>query len=127
MSDTEFTSEFEVTVWDAKPYYDTGPKLSRVTVHKTFTGRIAGTSVGEGLTAQSDAGAGYLVSELFTGSLDGRAGTVVFQHGGIVDEHDNPTSFGHIVPGSGTGGLAGLAGQVRFRHGSISITMASRV
>ncbi|WP_117214326.1 DUF3224 domain-containing protein [Allorhizocola rhizosphaerae] len=128
MSDTEFTNPFKITLWDETPYHeqDGGPKLTRVTVHKTFTGRVAGTSVAELLTSQSDEGSGYVASELFTGSIDGREGTLVFQHGGIVDEHDSPTSFGAIVPGSGTGELSGVTGKVIFRHELVTLTMTTR-
>lgn len=107
--------EFEVTGWEELPYSETGAKLARVTVRKTFTGEISGTSVAELLTAQADGGAGYVGSEIFEGTVDGRKGTVVFQHGG-VDDAGNAHTFGNIVPGTSTGELAGLRGRIRFEH-----------
>ncbi|MGI5147963.1 DUF3224 domain-containing protein [Plantactinospora sp. CA-294935] len=110
---TEFTAEFEVTGWDERPYDEPaeGGTLARVTVRKTFRGVIEGTSVTELLTA---ANRGYVASERFTGSIDGRHGTVVFQHGGL--DAETPRTFGHIVPGTGTGELTGLLGTIAYRH-----------
>lgn len=105
---------FEVTGWDETPPYDQpadGPALGRVTVRKRFTGVFAGQSVAELLTAVGPGGQGYVASERFTGTIDGRAGTVVFQHGGLTDGSSGE-SWGHVVPGSGTGELAGLSGSL---------------
>jgi Protein of unknown function (DUF3224) len=115
---TEIVAEFEITGWDEKVYHeepDGGPKLTRVTVRKTFRNGVDGTSVTELLTAGGADGRGYLASELFTGTIDGRHGTVVFQHGGI-DDNGKVTSFGHLVPGTGTGDLAGLRGEITYVH-----------
>jgi hypothetical protein len=115
---TVVKAAFEVTSWDDTTYSepDGGPALARVTVGKTFTGAVEGTSVTELLTAGGPGdGRGYVASELFTGSIDGRRGSVVFQHGGIGDESGSE-AFGNIVPGTGTGELAGLRGAVSYRH-----------
>jgi hypothetical protein len=114
----EIVAEFEITGWDETTYHeepDDGPKLTRATVHKTFRGGIEGSSTTELLTAQGGDGRGYLASEHFTGTIDGRQGTVVFQHGGI-DDHGALRSFGHVVPGTGTLGLAGLRGEITYVH-----------
>ncbi len=51
------------------------------------------------------------------GTLDGRAGTFVIQHGGILDATTgNATPYGVIVPGSATGKLVGLSGSAEYRH-----------
>lgn len=113
------TGDFEITGWDDALYFGAedpdGPQLARVTVRKTFTGAVSGSSVTELLTAGGGTGRGYVASELFEGSIDGRKGTVVFQHGGVGDE-SGATAFGNIVPGTGTDGLAGLRGTVVYRH-----------
>jgi hypothetical protein len=115
------TGEFEVVEWNDTLYHESedpdGTKLARVTVRKTFTGAVAGTSVTEVLTAVAGTGTGrgYVASELFDGSIDGRSGTVVFQHGGVGDDSGSE-SFGHIVPGTGSGELAGLRGTLVYRH-----------
>ncbi len=113
------SGEFEVTGWDETRYFGAddpdGTQLARATVRKTFTGAVSGSSVTELLTAGAGTGQGYVASELFEGSIDGRKGTVVFQHGGVGDESAS-TAFGNIVPGTGTDELAGLRGTVAYRH-----------
>lgn len=113
----ELTAEFEVTGWNETPYDEPaeGPKLTRAVVRKRFHGALEGDSVTELLTAQGPDGRGYVASERYTGTIDGRRGTVVFQHGGL-ETGGVPVTFGSIVPGSGTGELAGLAGTVTYVH-----------
>ena len=109
---------FDVTGWEASPYDADvpGPRLSRVTVRKTYRGALSGDSVGELLMCIADendltAGAGYVISERVIGLLDGRAGSFVMQHWG-VSGNGAQTTAGHIVPGSGTAGLAGIDGTL---------------
>ena len=113
------TASFDVTNRDATPYDETatGPHLTRVAVSKAFTGDLDGESVGEGLSCGTNApadGAGYVVSERFSGHLGGRSGTFIRQHVGVAP-HDAPArSYGNVVLGPGTGELAGLRGEVEF-------------
>jgi Protein of unknown function (DUF3224) len=111
------TATFEITGWDETRYDEPaeGPPLARATVRKRFSGPLEGTSTAELLTAQGDEGAGYLASERVEGTLEGRTGTFVLQHGGVGDEAGQH-AFGHIVPGSGTGELRGLRGEAVFAH-----------
>jgi Protein of unknown function (DUF3224) len=108
------TATFEITGWDETRYDEPaeGPPLARATVRKRFSGPLDGTSVAELLTAGES---GYLASERVAGSLEGRSGTFVLQHGGVADETEQH-AFGHIVPGSGTGELSGLRGDAVFAH-----------
>ena len=114
---TTITAAFEITGWDETPYDEPadGPKLSRATVGKRFTGPLVGTSTAVLLMAQSDQGRGYVASERVEGTLDGRVGTFVIQHGGL-DDLTEQRSFGSIVPGCGTGELANLRGEAVFQH-----------
>ena len=114
---TTITAEFEVTGWDQSLYDEPedGPAMGRATVRKTFRGAVDGASVAELLTAGGDSGRGYVASERFTGTIDGRKGSVVFLHGGL-DDGAAPFTFGHILPGSGTGELTGLAGELTYVH-----------
>lgn len=109
------TGPFDVTGWDETTYDSPaeGPALLRATVRKHFDGVLAGDSVAEllGTGAGDGGGRGYVVCERFVGTIDGRAGTVVLQHGGLTDGRSAET-FGHVVPGSGTGELAGLTGTL---------------
>jgi hypothetical protein len=114
---SEIVAPFEITGWDEDPYLrpDVGPKLSRVTVRKHFTGPLHGDSVAELLTVQGDRGQSYVGSERVEASLEGRSGTFVIQHGAAMGPGES-RSFGHVVPGSGTGDLAGLRGDASFEH-----------
>jgi len=114
---TTITVPFEITGWDETTYEEPaeGPKLTRVTVRKRFTGALDATSVAEVLTAQGPGGGGYLASERVDGVLAGRRGTFVLQHGGIGDDSAQE-AFGRVVPGSGTGELTGLRGEAAYAH-----------
>ena len=117
---TTITSTFEVTGWDETVYDEPaeGSKLSRIAVTKRFTGPLEATSTAQLLTAvaQDDPNqAGYIGSERVAGTLDGRTGTFVIQHGGIAGGPEI-RQFGWIVPGSATGDLHGLSGSVHFQH-----------
>ncbi len=112
------TATFEVTGWDETPYDEPadGPKFARATVTKRFTGSLEGTSTAQLLTCVAgDENAGYIGSERVTGTLDGKSGSFVVQHGGAVGGPE-PKHFGWVVPGSGVGELRGLLGTVHFQH-----------
>lgn len=53
-----------------------------------------------------------MASERVEGTLDGRQGTFVIQHGGLAEGTDQ-SSFGNIVPDSGTGELTGISGHAK--------------
>ena len=114
------TAPFSVSGWDpaAADQPDAGPALSRVAIQKAFAGGdFEGTGEGEGLFCGMDdptAGAGYVVSERLTGTLHGRTGSFVIQHGGLMGPDVPPHTFGNVVPGSGTGELSGLSGTVQI-------------
>jgi len=105
------TADFEITDWRQA---DEGGR-ERAFVSKTFTGGLTGTSEAELLMAGSDAGRGYIANEVFIGTINGRRGTIVFQHGGI-DDGVAPFSYGYVVPGTGTDELAGLSGRITYSH-----------
>lgn len=117
---TRATSTFNVTGWDETPYAepDEGPRLARTTVKKTFQGDLEGESIAELLMCQADArdinaGAGYVASEQFSGSLGGKSGSFVIQHVGLVGDGGQETS-GNVVPGSGRGELVALTGKMEI-------------
>jgi hypothetical protein len=112
------TATFEITGWEETAYDEPvgGPKLSRVTVTKTFQGGVAATSKAELLMCgAADGSAGYIAQERIEGRLGDRSGSFVIHHGGIRGG-GAPKVFGHVVPGSGTGELRGLRGEVEYRH-----------
>jgi hypothetical protein len=106
---------FEITSWEQDDYDapPDGPPLTRATVRKAYAGALAGESVAELLTCGELA---YTANERVTGTLDGRDGTFVVQHGAWEGGQ-----WGFVVPGSGTGELAGLRGDARLDHGRIAL------
>ncbi|RKT70650.1 uncharacterized protein DUF3224 [Saccharothrix variisporea] len=114
-------AKFTITRWDETTVDETAPKIGRVAVDKQYSGSMEGTSTAELTTCQpAEAQAGYVATERFTGVLDGRTGSFVFQHGGVVGAA-GAERFGHVVPGSGTGELAGISGAVRMAHELIEL------
>ncbi len=100
---------FEITGWDQSEW-DESPsgKLARARVTKQFSGEAEGSSVAEVLTAETSTGpAAYTAQERFAGSLGGRAGSFIAQHG--ATEAGNSSGW-VIVTGSGSGDLTGIAG-----------------
>lgn len=112
MSSQTVEAKFEIVDWTEKPYDEPadGPKLVRITISKRYSGAIEGTGVAEVLAVQGSDGSGFVASERVVGSLDGRTGSFVIQHGGLADGEQLST-FGTIVPHSGTGELTGITGR----------------
>lgn len=111
-------ADFEITGWDVREDEEEageGAAMSRTEIAKRFTGALEGASRTQMLAAIAAGGRGYVATERFEGMLDGRRGTFVLQHGGLMDG-DDVSSFGAIVPGSGTGELAGLHGEAGYVH-----------
>ncbi len=82
-------------------------------IDKQFHGALAATSRGTMLAVRTpeEGSAGYVALELVTGTLDGREGTFVLQHSGLMDR-GQPRLSVTVVPGSATGALAGLRGTM---------------
>lgn len=89
------------------------PNLGRMSISKSFTGDLEGTSIGQMLSARTatQGSAGYVAIELVEGTLHGRKGTFVLQHSGTMDR-GNPSLSVTVVPDSGTAELEGLSGSM---------------
>lgn len=89
------------------------PAVGRMLIDKTFRGDLQATSKGQMLAAQTavEGSAGYVAMEQVSGTLHGRSGTFVLQHGGTMTRGAPQLSI-TVVPDSGTGDLAGLAGSM---------------
>jgi hypothetical protein len=87
--------------------------VSRMSIDKTFSGDLAGTSKGEMLAATTEVkgSAGYVAMEKVTGTLAGRKGTFMLQHSGTMAGGKQELSV-TVVPDSGTEELTGLAGKM---------------
>ncbi len=112
------TGEFEVSLEPMEPLAtgSGGGRLDRLSMVKTFTGDLAGTSAGEMLSARTSLpeSAGYVAMERVEGTLHGRRGTFVLQHFGTLNRGE-PRLILEVVPDSGTGELEGLSGQMAIK------------
>ena len=100
-----------------QPPHDTadGVSLARASLRKEFAGELTGTAQGEMLSAvTATAGsAGYVAIERVQATLQGRSGSFVLQHSGIMNRGQGQLSV-HVVPDSGTGELRGLSGTMKI-------------
>ena len=85
----------------------------RLSIEKTWHGGLEGTSTGEMMTAQTDVkdSGVYVALEKFTGTLDGKKGTFLLHHTGIMTR-GTPHLAIAVVPDSGTGQLTGISGTL---------------
>ena len=108
---TRATGRFDVTVLPlAADSSDTGG-FDRMSLQKTFSGDLTGTSRGQMVaagTAVEGSGA-YVALERITGTLHGRTGSFMLQHNGTMQGGAYEMRI-TVVPDSGTGELTGLAG-----------------
>lgn len=90
-----------------------GNTLGRMSILKRYSGSMQGESSGEMLTALSQikGSAGYVAVEQFIGELDGKQGTFVMQHYGLMD-NGHESLVVDIVPDTGTGDLTGIRGKL---------------
>ncbi|MET0134402.1 MAG: DUF3224 domain-containing protein [Kibdelosporangium sp.] len=120
------TAKFEITAWDQAAYDEPaeGPPLGKATISKAYTGAFEGIGEVRMLACQTgespEDGAGYMAQERLTGTLEGRTGTFVLQHG-AVGGPDGNNQYGFIVPGSATGELNGLTGTCVMQHGELTL------
>ncbi|MDB4891552.1 MAG: hypothetical protein JWL61_3407 [Gemmatimonadetes bacterium] len=90
-----------------------GGPFGRLFLDKKFHGPLDATSKGQMLAARTavEGSAGYVAMEIVSGTLDGRKGTFMFQHGGSMSRGATTLSV-TIVPDSGTEELIGIAGRM---------------
>jgi hypothetical protein len=95
-----------------------GAAFGRMRFEKRFHGDLEATSVVEMLSAGNPASgsAGYVAVEHLTGSLQGRTGSFMLQHNGVMDQGRSSLTL-TVVPGTGTGDLAGLSGRMQIDIG----------
>ena len=108
----------EVTIQPEPPYLEQdGLTLSRNVVRKEFSGDAVGVSEAQMLAAftGTPGSAGYVAIEHFTGSVDGKSGSFVLQHSGVMNRGDGRLTV-TIVPDSGAGDLAGISGTLTINN-----------
>lgn len=101
---------------DPAPPEVAGITLGRLLLDKRYEGDLQATAQGQMLSAMTSTkgSAGYVAIEQVTGTLQGRSGSFVLQHSGLMDR-GTPQLSVSVVPDSGTGELAGLAGRLAIR------------
>lgn len=110
----QVSGTFEVTLNPQDAASDiVSAQLGRMTLHKRYRGGLDASSLGEMLSAAGivPGCAGYVALERVNGTLDGRRGSFVLQHSGIMD-HGTAELVVWVVPGSGTDQLTGLSGSL---------------
>ena len=92
-----------------------GLKLNRTVVHKEYSGGMSGKSEAQMIAAFTDVpgSAGYVAIEHCKGSVDGKSGSLVLQHSGVMNKGDAQLTV-IIVPDSGTGELTGISGTLEI-------------
>lgn len=98
---------------EALAHSDAPSLLGRFRLDKRYEGGLDAVGAGEMLAARTtvEGSAGYVAIERVTGTLDGRHGSFVLQHSGVM-ERGMKRLFLEVVPDSGTGELAGLWGRM---------------
>jgi hypothetical protein len=93
-----------------------GVRIERLSITKSFSGDLEADSVGEMLSVRTNTAdsAGYVALEQVEGTLEGRAGSFVLQHFGIINRGTQRLVL-QVVPDSGTGELEGLSGEMTIR------------
>ena len=91
---------------------EAGSTLARMSIDKVIAGDLTAVTRGQMLAAgtATPGSAGYVAIERVEGSLDGRQGSFVLMHTGVMDR-GAPSLKVSVVPDSGTGELSGLAGD----------------
>lgn len=105
------TGTFEVAITPVAPADGAASDIpGRMTLAKTFHGGLSGTGEGEMLATMAPGQSGaYVAMERVRGVIDGRDGTFMLVHRGIMDRGAQELLI-TVVPGSGTGELTGLTG-----------------
>lgn len=105
---------FEITM-SAEPPYDVvdGVPLARASFDKRFSGALEATSKVHMLSARTpvEGSAGYVAIERVQGTVEGKSGTFVLQHTGVMNRGARTLTVA-VVPDSGTGALKGLSGTM---------------
>ncbi len=109
------TGEFEVNLQPLDSFVkgSRGITLGRMSIDKTFRGDLVAKSQGEMLSVMTEVNgsAGYVAIEQVNGTLQGKRGTFVLQHYGIMSHGENRLVL-EVVPDSGTGQLVNLSGKM---------------
>lgn len=121
----ELALPFTITTWegaaDPSPA-DGAPDLAAVVLAKTYAGPdVAATATGHAVTTRGDRGASYVAQERIVGTVHGRSGSFVLEHGAAMGEGIATELWARVVVGSGTGGFAGMTGSGLVEHELVTL------
>ena len=118
MTSNIITGQFTVALTPLDGYAKgkNGINLGRMSIDKTFTGKLNASSQGEMLSAMTpvQGSAGYVAIEQVIGELEGKKGSFVLQHFGTMDKGQDSLIL-TVISDSGTDELEGLAGSMKIR------------
>lgn len=115
---TSVTGTFDVSTRPEPPFSsEDGVLLGRMEFDKVFQGALEATSVVYMTYARTpiESSAGYVAVERIVGTLDGRTGSFVVLHTGLMDEGELSLDV-PIVAKSGTGELANITGYMTIEE-----------
>ncbi len=113
------SGSFEVAIEPEPPFLEEGGlRLNLNRVEKTYSGEMAGSARAHMLAAYTGTpgSAGYVAIEHFSGTVNGKSGSLALQHSGTMDRGEAGLAV-TVVPDSGTGELAGIAGALEISSG----------
>jgi hypothetical protein len=108
---------FEVKMGQADtPEIGKAAGLGTMTIDKTWSGDITGTSKGVMTHGAADKAMAYVALEKMDVAVNGHAGTFLFTHRATMMSDDPTTAVLEVtvVPNSGTGALTGIAGTLKI-------------
>ena len=107
---------FDVKLVPQPSDHPDAPLLGRFLLDKQFHGELEATSKGQMLSAgtATKGSAGYVAIERVEGTLQGRRGSFMLQHNGVMTRGDGRLTVS-VVPDSGTDELVGLVGTMTIR------------
>jgi hypothetical protein len=108
------TGPFDVKITPLDPAFKTEDNsLGRMSIDKQYHGDLEAAGKGEMLTGATavKGSAVYVAVERVSGTLQGRSGTFLLQHSGLMTQGTPRLSI-TVVPDSGTGELVGLTGTM---------------
>ena len=118
MTSNIVTGQFTVALAPLDGYAkgQNGINLGRMSIDKTFTGKLNASSQGEMLSAMTpvQGSAGYVAIEQVIGELEDKKGSFVLQHFGTMDKGQDSLIL-NVISDSGTDELEGLAGSMKIR------------
>jgi len=118
MTSNIVTGQFTVALAPLDGYAkgQNGINLGRMSIDKTFTGKLNASSQGEMLSAMTpvQGSAGYVAIEQVIGELEDKKGSFVLQHFGTMDKGQDSLIL-NVIPDSGTDELEGLTGSMKIR------------